>query len=207
MISSFWRAPVPGVILLPANTSVTNTPGSVVDRWVPVSWAWYWKTKEFVLGRSKTVLIETGFVSGARPLALTAEKTSLPPPVMSITNLQIYFVHTNESAKLFKYGSDSSWFRVSVNQGMCAKMVSAGGRRGRPSFSVGVLAKRRGDCTDLTTSIEATGFGSSLSTAITNLAMAARLQIPKGHALFILKSGEDPEEPEQFGMILTPTWK
>ena len=202
---SFRGGELPSVILLPANANLAPK-GWAFDRWVPMSWAWYWRAKDFVLGHSKTVVIDATFVS-------VPPRTELVPsfsrPVKTITNLHIYFVGTNESARMYKHltsaGSYSTACRIATAHGIETRLFS--GQSTSRCFSLAVLAKRRSDCTDLCTSIEAAGFGDSLTTAITNLAMAARLQIPKDHDVFILKSAEHPEDPATLGVILRPKWK
>lgn len=207
VILSFRSAPVPSVILLPANTSLAPA-RAAFDRWVPMSWAWYWRVKDFVLGHSKTVVIDATFVC-VPPKG--EQLSSFPQPVKSITNLHIYFVRTNESARMCKHltagRSYTASCRIATAHGIHTRLFSSSGQSTTPSFSLEVLAKRGRNCTDLRTSIEATGFGDSLTAAITNLAMAAQLQIPKDHAVFILKSGERPEGPDTLGVILTPKWK
>lgn len=205
LILSFRSAPVPDVILLPANTSFAPK-GPTLDRWVPMSWAWYWRAKDFMLGHSKTVVIHATFISvPPRPEQLA----SFPPPMKTATNLNVYFVSEYESARMNKQlasgGSYTTACRISTAHGIQTKLFS--GQSRSPEFSLEVLAKRRGDYTDLQTCIKAVGFGDAIGSAATNLAMAARLQIPKDHVLFIVKTAERAEEPATLGVILTPKWK
>ncbi|HKQ40404.1 MAG TPA: hypothetical protein VJ063_20195 [Verrucomicrobiae bacterium] len=198
---------VPRVVLLPANTSLAPK-RLAFDGWVPMSWAWYWRTKDFVLGHSRSVVIDATVASFPAQGVLP----SFPPAIKSITNLHIYFVRTNEAVRMRQEltssgGSYSTACRITTAHGIHTRMVSASGQPTSPSFSLEVLARQRGDCTDLLTSIEATGFGTGITTAITNLAMAARIQIPKEHALFILKTTERTGDPATLGVILTPKWK
>src|SRR4026208_2273821 len=78
VILSFRSAPIPSVILLPSNTSIAPR-GWQFDRGIPISWGWDWRTKDFLLGRPKTVLIEGVVVRGVRRLLPEGEQSFLPP--------------------------------------------------------------------------------------------------------------------------------
>lgn len=157
----FFRSEaVPRAILLAANNSFAPKRW-IADQWIPMSWAWYFAPSDF------------------------------PQPIKTITNLSIYFVNMSESASMHKQltsGTNSGTAcRISTGQGIHTRLFS--GQSPSPSFALEVVVKRRSDCTDLRTSIQAVGFG-----GITNLAMAVRLQVPQDHCVFIMKSADTSGE-------------
>jgi len=205
IVLSFRTGPVPRVILWPANTSLA--PKRVaLDQWVPMSWAWYWRAKDFVLGHSRTVVIDANFVGVPAEID---QLSAFPPPVKTVTNLHIYLIRTNECASMYKHltrgSSHSAACRIATAHGIQTRLFN--GQSTSRSFSLELLAKRQRDGTDLRVSIEAAGFDFPVTSAVTNLAMAARFQIPKDHAVFIIKSAEPSENTSTVGVILTPKWK
>jgi len=211
MILLFSRSRVASVILLPENTSLNPKHSVFGDHWVPVSWAWYWHAKEFILGKPRTVVIHATFVHVVRPKA--AAQSSFPHAVKATTNLHIYFVSSNQCARMRKdltAGESHSreWAaQITTSQGTRTRMSMGGPSAQSPSFSLEVVPRRRAGYTDLLTSIQEIRLGDSVSNPITNLTLTARFQIPKDHAVFLLKSGEPPDDPISLGVILTPKWK
>jgi hypothetical protein len=132
----FRSAPVPNIVLLPANASLVPK-GVAFDKWVPMSWAWYWRTKDFVLGHSRTVLIEATFFSISPKPELPM---SFPQPVKSITNLDIYFVPTNESGEIGVGWTWTLWkghtasCRIATADGIQARVFSVSDQDDDQSF-------------------------------------------------------------------------
>src|SRR6185436_8427803 len=53
VIVALWPKKVPAVTIFPETVAWKYKP-PVPDRWIPLKWAWYWRGKEFVLGKRRT---------------------------------------------------------------------------------------------------------------------------------------------------------
>jgi hypothetical protein len=181
------RSRVSSVVLLPAGTSLTPKPSVIAT--------WFSRAKEFVLGKSRTVMIDIAFV---RVTPSSRPPLSFPQPVKAITNLHIYFVGTNEAARMCKHltsGDNAApRCRIATSEGVATKITV-------DQFTLELLCRGRSDGTDLLASIYAGG------PVTTNLAIGGRFQIPKDQALFILKSANIPDDRATRAVILTPRWK
>ena len=175
-----------GVVLLPANTNL-NPKRSVVA-------LWFQRAKEFVFGKSRTVLVDVTFVSVS---ASASPPLSFPRVAKTITNLHVYLVGTNEASKMYKHltigESASTQCRIVTSHGIYTKIAIPS------SLTLELVARERSHGTDLLTSIGALGAGTANLTA--------RLQIPKDHAVFILKTTDPPDMARTRAVVLTPRWK
>src|SRR5687767_15819294 len=66
LILSFGRSRVADVILLPEYTNLAPK-GALGEHRIPRSWAWYWRTKEFILGNRQKVVIHAAIIHVAWP--------------------------------------------------------------------------------------------------------------------------------------------
>lgn len=191
------------VVLLPEDTRLPPK-----DSLVPGSWGWYWSAKEFIFGTPPMVMIGITVlhIEGVNE----ANRALLPAAVKTATNLQIYFINTNDVAKLrgalaSSQSTSSEYGGASITTGEGIRVTIIMGPTPNSSISVKVIARRRGPHTDLLTSIQATGLRATGQLAMRDLNVATRLQIPKDHAALILKSYAT--NSALVGVFLTPRWQ
>ena len=99
LVFLFRPSPGPKIQSLP-NGIVPYKP-SVIHRWIPPTWGWFWRLKESLLGRSKVIALNTTVFDcqGLSNDVLSA--LSLPQPDFSDTNgLQVWVMDDSELGAL-----------------------------------------------------------------------------------------------------------
>jgi hypothetical protein len=231
-------ASVPNVILLDPDYRIPPQKISLFNRVVPAarSWGWLWKLKEVIGGKRKSVEVDAAIMDLSGWSESWTNDLSLPQARFTGTNgLRIWFLESaqvtelrtrlkqNEHAESLSLGriitgdegqarlSSGSTLSVWDNQLQRARLVEAG-------LSMDMVPRVRPGLVDLTTLVRfsaavtnqpsaASSDASSISIQ-TNLALAARIQIPDNAGVFIV-DGITPERgTNRLGVILSARiWK
>jgi len=221
--------PLAPVVVMPLPYSIPPQKVSLFDRWVPrqPSWAWLWRLKETIAGRPKVCdLAATVFdFTGSGEAFLT--NFSLPKPEYAdATGLSIWILSEAELSALRPRLRQTPGAEVLQS----ARIITADGEQARltsgntipiqgVSTSVGLsvdfLPRMRPEATDITTIITlsevvtnrpGTTAGSSPIGATcvqTNLAVAARIQVPKGSGVFLLEGPSAAANQKRIGVLLS----
>jgi hypothetical protein len=199
------------------------------------SWAWLWRLKEQLIGRPKAIALTTTFVdfTGSGTAYLT--KFSLPKPqFINNTGLAVWLLNDTELTRLQELlkqhpGADLKRYpgtdivaspRITTADGMQARLFSGttipiNGLQASVGQSVDLLARVRRETTDLTIIINSSeaitnqpdaslGTTNTLSVQ-TNLAIAARIQIPNAMGAFLLDTDPSSTRHQRTGVILSLT--
>lgn len=187
------------------------------DRWMPVSssWGWLWRTKEFVLGRAKTVAIDMTMIDFT---ALTESGLSNlapgQPGFVDTSGLRVWQLDAIAIETLRRRlgqmpgNAILAGPRITTADGIEAELSMGGS-------TVDVSPRVIRGSVDLSTIItlseavtnqpvEGSGLPAT-STAFmrTNFAVAARMQITNGDGVFLLDAAQSVAQRKRVGVIIT----
>ncbi|HEY5909348.1 MAG TPA: hypothetical protein VJA21_01955 [Verrucomicrobiae bacterium] len=208
------------------------TPSLMRDRlvrWVPAtaSWAWVPRLEDAILGRRKPVNIFADVValphSGRTAIAL------LPPNATTYSNasgLRLSFIRAEELKSLrerLKQTPGASFVshpRISTADGIGATLfvgqaVPLNGRTNHVGLSLDCYPLVHRRSTDLFTAVmfseiitnDAISAGGAIAPTVsvrTNLDLAARLQVPKGHGVLFFRASPGEGIDKTFGLLIDP---
>lgn len=218
LIVALWPKNVLVVSIFPETTPWKYQP-PVPDRWIPHTWGWYWRGKEFLLGKRRSVRVQSRFIkipnsnaSMERMLAL------LPQPAYTNTEGLSVWMPEIEQLTNFTYvvlrdlgGAILSAPQMSSGDNMAGRLftgrtIPIDGTYRDVGVSLDIWLRCREKATDLRARVSASEVADSLQLAIkTNLVVTGRYQIPHGQALLILKSGN--VENAALAVSILPTWQ
>jgi hypothetical protein len=89
-----------------------------------------------------------------------------------------------------------------LEQGKQVRVVTRSGARKHIPAQAEAM---RGDATDLSAVILRTEPGSEMPSTRTNLLVSARIQIPKGSGVFLLKNSSEISDGKTFGVLISVT--
>ncbi|HLH55101.1 MAG TPA: hypothetical protein VKY92_15955 [Verrucomicrobiae bacterium] len=211
---------LPAVMILSRPFEAPSSPREALLRWMPTGPGWQW-ARSIVFGHRKPVLFQTGvFVS---PSAVT-RTTDLGAPVFTNdSGIEVWFLNAAQShaftADLPRIVADGNLVRsrVSTCDGVTASLstgqtVILNGSTNQVGVTTSFSTRTYGDHTDLWLS----AFFSEIRTnntvqvetssvsIVTNLDVAARLQVPRGTGLLLLKPHQDGDSRLRAGIVLNP---
>ena len=195
---------------------------------------WFWRLKGSVLGPVKTIQLEAEIIDCGGLAEVDLTDSQLGEPQFKGTNgLQVWIAGDEEIRRLrstLEHAPGNavvSRARFATAHGIQANLytgetVPVGGVQTAVGLRVEMLPRLHRKSTDLSTvmtfselatnSSQIPGEGSSPSTLSvrTNLAVAARMQMPKGTGVFLLDGGSNANHPRRLGVIISaqrPDWK
>ena len=198
---------------------------TLFERWTPrtPAWGWLWRMRERIWGRAKVIDF------GARLMDLTGSSESLPTslplanPAFTGTNgLRAWLIPEAELAKLRhdleeEAAPDLLYSpRITTADGMEARLFSGttipvDGLQREVGLSLDVLSRVTAQGTDLITVLALSELGTNKTGGMsdgavsiqTNLALAARFQVPKGSGLFLLEETPGRERRKRLAVIVS----
>lgn len=226
----FSHAPPPRPILvLPQPYHPPARRAAWPSRWIPVkpSWGWLWRLKEWVLGRPKPIdLVVAIYEFKAAPESVLAGLALGEPELTHTNGLRIWRLGDAELNALRRRLQDFPDSRLlgsprcstadriecSLFQG---ESFPLSGAMQRVGLMIDFYPRVRRDATELTTAIvlseavtnlpgtTAQAPSSGKISILTNLAVATRIQIPKGQGVFLLEARPDAAGPRRIGVIIS----
>jgi hypothetical protein len=222
-------APLAPVIVMPLPYSIPRQKVSMFDRWVPrqASWAWVWRVKETLVGRPRICNLRATFVdcTGSGESLLT--NVSLAKPQFThASGLRIWLLSEDVLGALNRDLRQAAGTevlaspRIITASGMQASLCVGGtfpikGVLTPVGLTMDFLPQVRPDATDITAVVELTEAitnqagataTSSLTNSMsirTNLAVAARIQLPKGTGVFLLDGPPAAADGKRVGVLLS----
>jgi hypothetical protein len=224
-------APLATVSVMPLPYSIPSGKISLFDRWVPrqPSWGWLWRLKETIQGRPKVCDLAATVIDFAASGDSLLTNLSLPKADYADTNGQRIWLLSE--TRLNALRRDLSQMpgaelvcspRITTADGRQACVMSGStipiqGVLRSVGLSMEFLPHLRPDATDLTTIITLTeaitnqvgmsaGPPSTGATGVqTNLAVAARIQVPKWRGVFLLGTPSAAGNHKRIGVLLSVT--
>lgn len=194
---------------------------SVLHQWIPPTWGWFWRLKEFVLGRTKIVTLNTTVFACNGLSNPVSVALSLKEPLFSDTNgLQVWIVGESDLAPLRRRIEETpgnhliSSPRAVLGDRVGASMFVGGsvpidGVQRQVGLAAEYLPRVHRGMIDLSTVIAQTGAVTNQAAAAvslhTNFTVAARIQIPRGSGVFLFKNGPEGTNAHRIGIVLTAT--
>jgi len=192
---------------------------------------WVWRLKQSLFGPTKAIELDSAiFELAGRTIS---EKPDYPlgkPDFTNTNGLQVWIIHKEELLALRRSllqapGNNLiSQPRVSTAHGVQATLsvgytVPVAGTQGWSGVVMDFSPRVRADCIDLTTvtaiteavtnDVTTNVSGLTQSTNFvsirTNLALAARFQIPKGSGVFLLNKDQDGTNGKPIGILISAT--
>jgi len=224
-------APPAPVIVMPLPYRIPPQKLSLFDTWVPQKpgWAWLWRLKSLIVGLQKHIHITATFIDLTNSGESFLTNAALAKPQFTNTNgLRVWLLGDKELTALRRNlertpGTDLlTSAGITTASGMEARLFSGNtipinGFPTSVGLSVDLLPRARRDATDVTTIITFSEAvtnqpgatpGPSQTGAVsmqTNLAVAARIQVPKAMGVFLLDAGSGAPHPKRIGVILSIT--
>ncbi|HVM49074.1 MAG TPA: hypothetical protein VMU04_13670 [Candidatus Acidoferrum sp.] len=223
-------APPPPVIVMQMPYSIPRQKLSLFDQYVPRrrSWAWVWRLKETVLGRSKTCQVGATVVDCSGAGESFWAKQSLPTPAFTNpSGLRIWFLPEQNLAALTRAFQRTPGAgvlyqpRIITGDGHPARLMSGGMITGQgvqlapAGLLLDILPRMGSGRTELTTIIRVSEAltNRTPTTAMspspadiqvqTNFEVAAQLQVPKGTGVFLLAGPPAEASRPRIGVALS----
>ena len=210
-----FREPDPGPSIQAGTfSSLPLHPAPLPDRWIPRKWGWLWRTKEFLLGRRKVVMVE------AKVLTLGHDQSSVDipgipgraPEFTGEYNTRFWLLSSNELA-VIKRKPALSGGAITLAEKSQGQMMTS--RQLYPGFasspSSGLLLEVypliHPHAISLSAAVSYSQFLTNGETIITctNLALSGRFQIPDGSGLLILSAPSEQTNASRVGFLLVPS--
>jgi hypothetical protein len=189
------------------------------DRWVPIGWGWYWRGKEAIFGKRKSVSVQTMLLRAPASVEAIESKLSLPiPAYVHRDNTRMWVLKTSQLMRIVQtntVGAFMSMSSANINSAdkMAARMFTGtqaaiAGESREIGIALEVWHAHRPEGTDLKATLIATELADGLPLAvITNFCISGRFQIPHGSGLLLLKPGDSGNRSEAIAFTLHPQWK
>src|SRR6266568_4683374 len=71
--------PPPAILFMPMTNAFANVTLPIPDRWIPRTWGWLWRTKSFLFGQPRSVMLE-GTVLRLDFVPMERQETWFPKP-------------------------------------------------------------------------------------------------------------------------------
>jgi len=204
---------------------------TLIERWIPPIWSWAWRLKELILGRIKPIELKAAIFhygdlsNSVSPLFLLRE-----PRFANTNGLQVWMLSQGELDAVCRGLEQTPGNeilarpRVSTGDGIECRLyvgttLSIDGTQRAIGLNADFLPRLRGDSTDLFVVIThtaavtnqgtaTTGLTSTQSVSIrTNVAVAARIQIPKGSGAFLLNDDRGVPNGGRVAVMISATYK
>jgi len=207
-------APAP-IIVMPFPYRIPAQRIPLFERWVPMSWSWAWRLKQAVFGRPKVVSFTVSVLT-----ASNATKVPRRPDFVSNDGIQVWVLSSSHAIKPRAGVELLSAVGITTADGIEAQLfqgntISVDGVTANVGAAADLFSRLRPGKTDLTaiityseavtnqTAISGSA-GSIASVSIrTNLAIAARVQVPEGRALFIMDGGHVLTDGKRAGVLIS----
>jgi hypothetical protein len=199
------------------------------SRWIPAkpSWGWLWRLKEWVFGRRKPIDLGVAIYEfKAAPESVLAGLALGEPELTHTNGLRIWRLGDAKLDALRRRLRDSPDSRLlgsprcsTAERIQCSLFLGesfpVNGAMQRVGLMIDFYPRVRRDATDLTSGIvlseavanlpgtTAEAPSSGNISILTNLAVATRIQIPKGQGVFLLKARPDAAGPRRIGVIIS----
>jgi hypothetical protein len=192
---------------------------SVIHRWIPPTWGWFWRLKESLLGRTKVIALNTTIFDcqGLSNDVLSA--LSLPQPDFSDTNgLQVWVMHDSELGALRRRLEQTpgnlvlfsprviTGDRVGTRLSATAAVFIDGAPRD-VGLTTDFLPLIHREATDLSTmlahTMAVTNYADASISVRTNFSVAARIQVPIGSGIFMFKAGHSDTNRNSIGIVIS----
>jgi hypothetical protein len=210
---------LPPVMVMPLPYSIPPPKLSAFDRWIPrkPSSNWAWRLKQTFMGRPKvcTLLATVVDCTGAVQWSLTNQP--LPTPAFSDTNgLRIWLLGEAELGALDRRlrqapGTEVLYVpRITTANGMQARLASlsvvgVAGTSAQVGLTMDFLPHVCRSTNDVTAVISHTevNYGAGKTGILTNMAVAARVQVPEGFGVFLLEGPPAAPGKKRLGVLLS----
>ncbi|MDB6017598.1 MAG: hypothetical protein JWR19_2087 [Pedosphaera sp.] len=216
-ITAISRSPLPPqVIVLAPGSGMPTYKVPLPDHWIPVSWGWLWRLKQTVLGSAKRIDLNLKFIE----LKNATNPLEGREALAETNGVRVWILNDAEMTNLSRHLEQLpgnlvlSSPRISTADGVQSGMSMGSGRsiqgvQSSESYSLIFSPGVRQNATDLTMAITVTDTTVSPSgtsnTAQTNLAVTARIQIPKGSGLFLLDANPSNTNGRHLGLMISAT--
>jgi len=209
LIVTSLRSPapmLPSIVLLP--NGIPSQRPSLFARWVPFSWSWLWRLKDFVI-RHKPILLETVGIDCRAFSNQALTDLSLGKPLYNTNNLQIWIM-SDQNLKSLRTLLESERNpvlflpRMQIADGIQGAIFSGASGPRAAGVSVNFLPRVRRGFTDLSATILITeALTNSTVGPRTNMAFSARMQVPKGSGVFVLSADAPTNSQTRLGLIIS----
>ena len=218
-------SPPPSVVILPSDYSIPAPPLPLPDRWIPLKSGWLWKLRYALLGKPAVVNIDSEIFQfsgpGERMLSGVFHTNA---PLTSSNGVRAWVLPEKELKRMharleLEADSNRSAGRMTLGQGVLATMsMTTSPQIAGLSVTAGnimtIAMRKRGDSIELTGSFTSTevvtnaGFRApdpqETLTLHTNLTLAARMQIPRGHGVFLYDTNRADIHSSGVGLLILP---
>jgi hypothetical protein len=222
--------PVPAVVM-PLPDGIPAQKPNLLERSIPPTWGWAWCLKELVFGRIKPITLKTALIdfggssNSLSPLFLLRE-----PQFANTNGLQVWILNEAEldavSRGLLQTPGNEilAQPRIVTADGIDCNIyvgttLSIDGTQRAVGLNADFLPRLRRDSTDLFVVITHTAAVTNQATATTglpiarsisvrtNVAVAARIQIPKGSGAFLLNDNRGVTNGGRVAVMISATYK
>ena len=204
---------------------------TLIERWIPPTWGWAWRLKELILGRIKPIELKAAIFhygdlsNSVSPLFLLGE-----PQFANTNGLQIWILSEDELDAVCRGLEQTPGNeilarpRVVTGDGIECRLyvgttLSIDGTQRAVGLNADFLPRLRRDSTDLFVVITHTAAVTNQATATTglpiarsisvrtNVAVAARIQIPKGSGAFLFNDDRGATNGRGVAVIISATYR
>lgn len=217
-------APLAHVTILPSHYTIVSPSTPVPDRWIPRTWGWLWKMRYAILGKPITVIIETRVMHFREADTLKLQQLlEDPAPLASSNGVRAWILPDAEmkplALRMERRVRENRLGRMSLGPGVLATMSMSTSRliHNLPSpvgDTISYTVRQRGNSVDLTGAFLSTEVMTNTSNdaedsrAIlslhTNLALAVRMQIPRGQSVFLYDTNRALAPNSGVGLLIFP---
>jgi len=231
LVFIFRPSPPATAIVMPLPNGIPAQKPTLLERWIPPTWGWAWRLKELILGRSKPITLKAALFDFGGSSNLVSPLFLLREPQFANTNgLQVWILSENELDAVCRGLEQTPGNeilarpRVSTGDGIECRLyvgttLSIDGTQRAVGLNAHFLPRVRRDSTDLFVVITHTAAVTNQTTATTglpiaqsvsirtNVAVAARIQIPKGNGAFLLNDDRGVTNGGRVAVTISATCK
>lgn len=206
----------------PLLNGITPYKPSIIHRWIPPTWGWFWRLKETLLGRKENILLHsTIFECRALSNPPSASLSLGEPQFKDASGLEVWLLGESELASLrrrLEQTSGSSILssprvltsdRVGSSLGMTTTILIDGAPRdvGLTAAFLPFVRRKETDLSAVFTQTSTvTNRDSAAISLRTNFTVGARFQIPRGSGVFLLHPGQNTERDARIAIVISATF-
>ncbi len=222
--------PVPAVVM-PLPNGIPAQKPTLLERSIPPTWGWAWRLKELVFGRIKPITLKAAIMDCRGPSNSVSPLLLLRGPQFATTNgLQVWILSEAELDTVCRGLEQTPGNeilarpRVSTGDGIESRMymgatLSIDGTQRAVGLNADFLPRLRRDSIDLFVVITHTAAVTNQATATTglpiarsisvrtNVAVAARIQLPKGSGALLLNDDRGVTNGRGVAVTISATYK
>ncbi len=193
------------------------------DRWIPMNWGWLWKLRYALLSKPATFDIETELIRfrepGVPPLGQVLNGRA---PLVSTNGVRAWMLPANEVKALglrleLEEECEYQTGRMNLGQGVLATLSGTTsplvqGSQIAAGYTITHAVRKRGDSIEIssrftssevvTNALTRSPDPTELISLHTNLTLAASMQIPRGHGVFLYDTNRSAAHSSGVGILI-----